>query len=154
MIELEYNDKNVLNTISRFARTLQQGKPLMDVVSGTMQAAVEQNFTVGGRPRWLPLRSGRVGQILQDKGNLRSSIQRASGKDFAQVGTNIEYAPIHQFGGTIYPKNKKALAFKVGGQLIIRKSVTIPARPFLVLTTQDAQDILDDIQDYFKRLIG
>lgn len=153
MIEVEYNDKNVLNTINRLIRTFRQGKPLMGVVAGTMQSAVEQNFAVGGRPRWLPLRSGRAGQVLQDTGNLRGSIQQASGKDFAQVGTNVKYAPIHQFGGTIRAKNKKALTFQIGGQWISKKSVTIPARPFLRLTDNDEQAIVRELKSYLGDLI-
>ena len=29
----------------------------------------------------------------------------------------------------------------------------IPKRPFLTLTEEDKEDLLDDIQDYFQRLI-
>ena len=55
----------------------------------------------------------------------------------ATVGTNEPYAAIHQFGG------------KAGRG----RKVDIPARPFLALTPQDKADILEDIQDYFQRLI-
>lgn len=53
------------------------------------------------------------------------------------VGTNEPYAAIHQLGG------------KAGRG----RKVAIPARPFLILTPQDEADILEDIQDYFQRLI-
>ncbi|MDK4527295.1 phage virion morphogenesis protein, partial [Kingella kingae] len=47
------------------------------------------------------------------------------------------YAAIHNFGG-MAGRNRK---------------VRIPARPFLVLTNEDKQDLMDDVQDYFRNLI-
>lgn len=43
-----------------------------------------------------------------------------------RVGTDLPYAAIHEFGGTIRPKNKKVLAFKVGGKMVFAKKVVIP----------------------------
>ncbi|VEH67135.1 Mu-like prophage protein gpG [Rodentibacter pneumotropicus] len=63
-----------------------------------------------------------------------NSITSEYTNDTALVGTNEPYAAIHQFGG------------KAGRG----RSVTIPARPFLVLTPQDEADILDDVQHYFN----
>lgn len=78
-----------------------------------------------------------------------------------EIGTNLEYAAIHEFGGTIRPKNSKYLAIPVGvykdsprrhnnlklrktsrgnlvlvspsGQVqyVLKSSVEIPARPYL-----------------------
>jgi phage gpG-like protein len=62
------------------------------------------------------------------------SVQPSYGRDYAQVSTNLVYAAIHHFGGTITPKNKGALAFRVGGRSFVRKSITIPARPFMTIT--------------------
>ena len=160
MIEIDYNPKNVLKTIEKLANACADPRGIMQVVAGTMQSAVEQNFDAGGRPKWLPLKSGRVGELLQHTGNLRNSIQAISDKDSAQVGTNVAYAPIHQFGGhtrphKIVPKPpKKALAF--GGR--VYKSVShpgsrIPARPFLRLTSQDEKDVVSDVKDYLRGLI-
>lgn len=85
------------------------------------------------------------------------SAERAEG----QVGTNLEYAPPHEFGGVIKPKTAKYLAIPVGSytgsprthgdlklrktvkgnlvmvdgsgavQYVLKKSVEIPARPFM-----------------------
>ena len=75
---------------------------------------------------------------MVDTENLMGSITSAYTNDEAIVGTNEPYAAIHQFGG------------KAGRG----RKVDIPARPFLALTPQDETDILEDIQDYFQRLIG
>lgn len=76
------------------------------------------------------------------------------------IGTNLEYGPIHEFGGTIRPAKGKYLAIPIGGmtgsplgknlrlrktgrgtlllvddggqaQYVLKESVTIQARPYL-----------------------
>lgn len=86
-----------------------------------------------GKP-WKPvLRAG--GQPLVDTGRLRNSLTtRATGLT-AEVGTNVLYAAVHQFGATIKPVKAKALRFQLNGQWFTRKQVKIPARPFLPTTT-------------------
>ena len=54
-----------------------------------------------------------------------------SGRWEMRIGTNIEYARIHEYGGTIKAKDKPLLAFRIGGKLILTKSVQMPARPYL-----------------------
>ncbi|OOH87344.1 phage virion morphogenesis protein [Pasteurellaceae bacterium 15-036681] len=123
-------------------------------LSGTLQSAVDQNFEAGGRPAWLGIKY-RSGTPLINKGTLRNSIKRNSYSDSesAVVGTNIIYAPIHHYGGVIKPKKAKWLRFKASGRFVTTKEVNIPARPFLVLTPEDEDDLLEDAQDYFASLI-
>ncbi|OOF45620.1 phage virion morphogenesis protein [Rodentibacter trehalosifermentans] len=160
MIEIKINnEKEVVALLERVAEGIRYNVPLMRTIAGTMQSAVDQNFEAGGRPKWLGVKSRPDGSPLIDSGALRNSIHASWDNDEAQVGTNLKYAAIHQFGGKtkphkIKPVTKKALAF--GG--IVRKSVnhpgsTIQARPFLVLTPQDEADILDDVQHYFQSLM-
>ena len=59
-------------------------------------------------------------------GNLRRSITHEAKADFAKVGTNVVYAPVHEFGATIIPKTAKFLRFKVGGRWVRTKKVIIP----------------------------
>lgn len=161
MIEIKINnEKEVLDVLARLAEGIRYRAPLMRTIAGTMQSAVDQNFEAGGRPRWLGVKSRPNGSPLIDSGALRNSIRASWENDSAQVGTNLSYAAIHQFGGKtkahkISPRYKKGLAF--GG--IVRKSVNhpgseIPARPFLVLTPQDEADIVDDVQAYFRSIIS
>ena len=90
------------------------------------------------------------GQTLTDTGRLRASITRIVGEDMLQVGTNVIYAGIHQFGGktkphVIRPKRKKALAWP-GGRHPVRKvnhpGSNVPARPFLGLSAGDERAVL------------
>lgn len=56
-----------------------------------------------------------------------------------KIGTDLEYAAIQEFGGTITPKNGSALRFPVdhhnGGygmtEWVTVASVTLPAQPYL-----------------------
>ncbi len=46
---------------------------------------------------------------LMDTGQLRASITYVVNKDVLKVGSNLIYAPVHQFGATITPKVAKKL---------------------------------------------
>jgi phage virion morphogenesis protein len=54
------------------------------------------------------------------------------------VGATMEYAAIHQWGGEIRPRTAKALFVPGYGRL---KKVTIPARPYLGVSPDDADVI-------------
>ena len=138
MIEIQIDNLfMVQNQIERLGRGMSDNRYLlMRRLAGTMHYAVAQNFKQGGRPEWLAVKY-RSGIPLNDTGALRQSIDELSDNDTALVGTNMVYAAIHQFGGWAGRNNK----------------VFIPARPFLQLTNEDKQDLLDDVQDYFAQLV-
>ena len=137
MIEIEINNaRQIAAILERLANATQDRTPLMRSIAGTMESAVLQNFDVGGRPKWLGLKY-RQGTPLVDTENLMNSITSYYDNSAAMVGTNEPYAAIHQFGG------------KAGRG----RKVDIPARPFLVLTPQDEEDILEDVQAYFRSVV-
>lgn len=69
---------------------------------------------------------------MQVSGQLASSVNTYYDNDSAVIGSNLEYAAIHQLGGQA-GRNKK---------------VTIPARPYLKLTDNDYNEILETITKY------
>ena len=75
----------------------------------------------------LGVRTGRL------RRSLRPSQARVVGSYvLSSIGTNVEYAGIHEFGGTIpahdiRPKKGKALRFMVGGAVIFASRVHMPA---------------------------
>lgn len=137
MIEIEINNaQQIASILNKLANAAQDRTLFMRSIAGTMESAVLQNFDVGGRPKWLGLKY-RQGTPLVDTENLMNSITSYYDNNVAEVGTNEPYAAIHQFGG------------KAGRG----RKVDIPARPFLVLTPQDEDDILEDVQAYFRSVV-
>lgn len=118
---------------------------------------------------------GRGGdKILRDSGRLANSISYRAGKDSVAVGTNVVYAAIHQFGGTIaraartgtvYFRHNKRTG-TVGNKFVRRSrsnfaqdvnigahSISIPPRPFLPVRggrVDLPQDTLDDVLDILR----
>ena len=99
------------------------------------------------------------GQVL----NVRSGLLRASFKTsparyeagvgvYGQVGTNVKYARIHEYGGVIKPKPPNQwLRFKTAdGSWHTVAEVTMPARPYAVPamheeTNRMAKDIITEV---------
>lgn len=121
--------------------------PFYEQVAELLRASTDQAFEdeadpVTGRP-WDPLKPATIrrrlrakawpGKILQVQGNLARSIVPASGTDFAAVGTN------YLFGDGPYGAAVHQLGTKDG---------TIPARPFLGLSDDAREDILDLLVKY------
>ena len=83
-------------------------------------------------------------QPLLDTGRLRNSISFRLIGNGVEVGTNVRYAAIHQFGGEAGRGRK----------------VEIPARPYLPLTTdgdlqpEAREEVLDTILRHLKRAAG
>jgi len=83
--------------------------------------------------------AGRPDHLIGRSGRLRSSITHRVSEDFAEVGTNVVYAKIHEYGGEIVAKNAPFLTFKIDESWVRVKSVTIPKRPYLEPALEDKQ---------------
>lgn len=71
------------------------------------------------------------------------------------IGTNVVYAAIHEFGGVITPKQAKALAFEIGGELIFAQSVEIKAHPYLrPAMDENVQAVADEINATLAYLLA
>lgn len=118
----------------------------MIAASGKVRAAVAQAIGVSAANLTSAVKAKLSDDVLRVKtGRLRRSIHFVLGgtddAPSATVGTNVEYAAIHEFGGTtkahvIEAVNAKVLAFKVGGETVFAKSVQhpgskIPQRSYL-----------------------
>lgn len=118
-------------------------------------------FTKKGKDQAAANASGNAGQPLRDTGRLNRSITSNASNSGVIVGTNVIYAPTHQFGATIVPKNGKRLVFPgATGNLIFAKKVVVPARPFLplkrgvvqaVLPPTWSQAVVNAIKVYFRK---
>ena len=144
-IEIKIDNKDVERKLLELAQKGENLRPLMKNIAGIFASATEENFKNEGRPdKWTELSEATKkqrtkqkkwpGQILQVSGQLASSISTQYDDESAVIGSNLDYAAIHQLGGQA-GKNKK---------------VTIPARPYLKLTDDDFNEILDAIEQYLK----
>lgn len=168
-IRVRIDSTKVDESMRNLAAAGRDATPLMRVIAGDMQAAVETNFRMEGRPAWAGLKPSTQaeraargywpGKILQRTGQLAASIAQDYDATSAVVGTNLVYGAVHQFGARtkahrIVPRNKKALAF--GGRVV--KSVMhpgsdIPARPYLALDDSDEDKIVSRTSTFLQGLI-
>jgi len=172
LIDIDIPFAPVVRALREIISQLGDRRELMASLAGIMHRAVEDNFAEGGRPHWQALHPGTIaarersrpatwpGQILVRSGQLAASVQDSFDNDQAVVGSNKVYAAIQQFGGQTRPhvikaRNKKALAF---GGVVVRQvkhpGSKIPARPFLSLTEQDGQDLVDEAESFLQAAIG
>jgi phage virion morphogenesis protein len=141
---------------AELARRGENLRPLMTEIGEHLRTSTTLRFererAPSGAP-WLP--TWRGGAILQDTGRLRQSITYLASDDQVEVGTNVIYAAIHHLGGTITAKNAPYLVFKApdGSGFRRKKSVTIPARPFLGISESDEAAILEIATDYLDEVM-
>ena len=98
----------------------------------------------------------RGGGTLTDTGRLRGSISRSVSGPEVAVGTNLVYAAIHHFGGTIVPKEAGGVLAFTGadGESAAVKSVTLPARPWLEIDAVAEADIADVVAEYLRKALA
>jgi len=154
MPRIEVDHQAVRASLSRLAQAVESPQKALYGIGEWLRASSQARFTSQTAPDgtpWLPLqhwykqgKSKNQDKVLTLNGYLRNTLTFQVEGDAVLVGSNLEYAAIHQFGGTIRPRVKKALA--VGGGAVA--SVTIPARPYLGVSDDDADEIASLISDY------
>ena len=142
-IEIKLDNKEIESRLLDLAKRSENLRPLMKNIAGVFAYSTEENFKEEGRPdKWTDLaestkkqrtKTGHYpGQILQVSGQLASSISTYYDNDSAVIGSNLDYAAIHQ----------------LGGQAGKNQFVTIPARPYLQLTNEDFEKFIFTIEKY------
>ena len=144
-IEIKIDNNDVERKLLELAQKSENLRPLMKNIAGIFASATEENFKNEGRPdKWTELSEATKkqrtkqkkwpGQILQVSGQLASSISTQYDDESAIIGSNLDYAAIHQLGGD-------------AGR---GKKVKIPARPYLKLADDDFNEILDATKNFLK----
>lgn len=129
MISIQFDDREVREALNRAMARAGNLKPLMEDIGESVLLSVKRNFEAEGRPAlWKKSKRAEAGggQTLSDKARLRNSITLRAMASQVEVGTNVEYAAIHHFGG------------KAGRG----RKVTLPARPYLMLQDGDVAAII------------
>ncbi len=144
-IEIKIDNKAVNEKLFELAKSGENLRPLMKNIAGIFASSTEENFKEEGRPdKWVDLSEERKeqrkkihkwpGQILQVSGQLAASVNTQYDDDSAVIGSNKDYAAIHQLGGNA-GRNKK---------------VSISARPYLLLTDADYEEILNATEKFLE----
>jgi len=149
-IKVNIDDSEVKALLMAMQRRLSNMTPVMKIIGDIIRTSVIKNFEVEGRPPWKKSKRALIegGQTLTDTARLRKSIVAKAYHNRAEIGTNVKYAAIHQFGGVIKAKTHKYLKFKIGDRWAQKKQVIIPARPFLMIQDEDWAEIKHALTDY------
>lgn len=151
-----------LSQVQRLFKALQQmggnPQPLLRDIAFLGENSTRERFRSQTGPdgqRWKPSLRAQLmgGKTLTKDGHLGDSITSTADKHAAEWGTNRIYAAIHQFGGVIKAKDAGGLRFKIGERWSNKRQVTIPARPFLGISADDQQDMLELASNHISDLI-
>lgn len=146
-----------------FAALVELGADLRSEVFAPIGVALEattmERFDSGTGPdgeAWVPSLRVQVqgGKTLVDHGHLRDSIHSIPENNAVEIGSAHISAGIHQFGGVISAKGG-ALRFRLAdGGFATVKSVTIPARPFVGLSSEDGRIVEGIAAGALERAMG
>ena len=185
------NDAGVRQALDKLRQSLPltgSMAPAMQSMGRALKTATQLRFRTTSAPdggqwkkSWRAQTGG--GQTLSLTRRLRNSITFESTTNSVTVGTNVQYAAIHQFGGVVRAKNGPFLAIpvtpearKAGSprnmqglhvqqtvkgqfvlandkgvvQYLLRKQVTIPARPFLGVGPTDSVELVGIVERFLK----
>ena len=158
--------------LGAIAARARNSQGLWENIGEYMVSSTVENFVTergpGGDPWPQSLRAKfEGGKTLTDSARLQKSITFNASPAGVAVGTNVLYAAIQQFGGTITAKTPEGLFIQFGakgrtaktrrgktaggkwrGEIRRPMSVTLPARPFLGVDAEDEAEILRIAEDW------
>lgn len=154
-IEVDKHDLTAINALVTGLSAF-DAAPLVQEIVQLGENQTRKRIESGGPgpdgAKWPPNKEGtpilfRTGRHLHD--SIASSASGTSG----EWGAAWEFAHVHQEGAVITPKSAGRLVFMLGDKRVFAKKVTIPARPFVGVSAEDAEEIKALVTDYFGRLL-
>jgi phage virion morphogenesis protein len=136
-VELDGADA-VARGLTAVAMSVHDATPLMKMIGAGLKQSIKLRFAgevdPDGNP-WAPLDpdyelTKHGNQILTDYRTLRQSNTSLASPTRVEVGNNLRYGPVHQFGS---------------------KKKNITARPYLGISREDEEMILDAIEHFLER---
>ena len=157
-INIRVDDAAVRAALDRLRRFAADPAPALKTAGEALITSTQERIRDEVSPdgaRWPALRpdyaeAKRSRGMLIESGGLVGSFTRQVTGSRLVVGTNVHYAAIHQFGGTIRPKGS-ALRFRIGRRWVFARKVTIPARPFLGISDEDREEIIEIFEEHARR---
>jgi phage virion morphogenesis protein len=164
-----------LQELGRLVARAGNPRGMFERIGASLVASTQRRFETGTEPGgspWPPsLRAlATGGKTLVDTARLMQSITFIASESGVEVGSNVIYAAIHQFGGDIaHPARTQTVHRKVNkstGKLsgFVKKgkathaqevavgahTTHIPARPFLGIDVDDAREIVLIAEDWLR----
>ena len=161
-LTIHADDEQLLRAARGFRDALErlETSELMHAVGGEVLAATMERFRKGVSPegdRWPVTIRQKTGDsrppLLGTAGKLSQSYTYRIGPRHVEVGSNLKYSAIHHFGGVIRAKNAGALRFRIGESFVMKKAVTMPARPALGLNGEDEDHIMETTEDWIAGFV-
>lgn len=158
-IRIAHNLPQVQRLFQQIRRVGGDTTPLLQDIAFLGESSTRARFRSQTGPdgqRWKPSLRAQLngGKTLTKDGHLGDSVGSYVNQKSAVWGVNRIYAAIHQFGGTIKAKGSGGLRFAIPGLgWRTAKQVEIPARPYLGLSDDDRQDILDLASNHLSDLV-
>lgn len=102
-IAITVDDAEVQAALGEAARRASDLTGLMDVIGAALVSSAQGRFENAAGPDGLPWRPSlramtQRGRTLLDSGRLRQSLSHRPSRAQVEVGTNVLYAGVHQFG--------------------------------------------------------
>jgi phage virion morphogenesis protein len=166
-LKLEFNLSKIIDFPNPFkgAKFTKLKGDLLGMMIQWKENDFENQTDPDGNP-WTPLskktiakrlEKGKGAKILEDTFSLKNSLKAkdngvnsTSGNEVI-LGTNVEYAKIQNFGGTIMmPENKNAFGLKIVSPA---HPIIIPARPFMGIGKKDEEEITEAIEFFLSKAV-
>ncbi|WP_336973422.1 phage virion morphogenesis protein [Sphingobium aromaticiconvertens] len=159
-VTIELNDQALDRALAKAIKNGVDMRQPMAEIADEWMVAVRDRFAQERDPLGIPWMKRRDNSdpgrpLLQQDRFLFNAVEPRHGSDFAQVGVlrtagPARYARIHNEGGTIKPKNGKALSF--GGRIVAQ--VTMPKRQFLGFGEVERQSTVEILSDFMRGLFN
>lgn len=162
MIPVEINQDTITPALRRLQALLTDMSPVMLDISEYLLVSTKERFAEGRSPQgvaWAPKSASTLAAyrargdradprpLFGPSGALNTTISRAAGPDWAEVGSNMIYAAVMHYGAP-----EGAFGSTARGSPIPWGS--IPARPFIGLSQADEANILEIVGDWMARVAG
>lgn len=156
MIRIHIDDRQIQQALRRLQEAAGDLTPALEDIGEYLARATRQRFADGEDPegnRWAELsdatiaRKGHAKPLIGETGLLRKIRYQLEGTDTVVVGAGAEYGATHQFGARKgqFGKTRKGRPIPFGD---------IPARPFLGVSDEDRNAILDILAEHLEGAIS
>lgn len=162
-LTLEVRDQAALAGLAKLRAGLHARTGLLNTLGEYLVEITKQRIRDGGpapngtpwkplQPLTLELKKNKDHGILWDSGMLKDTLAfDLEGDNAVAIGSMMVYARIHQEGGTIKPKEGRKTLYVPGRGF--RRSVTIPARPYLGVSVADRGVLERKVVLWLRRLL-